>query len=306
METIKSYLDNIFKTLPQTEEVAKLKVEMLSDMEAKYQELREEGLSENEAIGKVIGEFGNIDELLEEMGIVSEKEGLTIVSLDEAREVIASSVKSNFLVGIGVSIILMGVALFLMIAELYEEVAVAILLGMIIPAVGLFIYAGFLKEKFESVETGKFALDMGTEATLKEEAKAVVAKNIVTTIIGVSLCIFSVVVFMLVEGFSGSSYVGSVSVLLSIQAIAVFVLIAFSGRKNAYDKLLKKCDFCEEKKHESKLVQAVAAFVWPLAVCIFLIWGFIFDGWRFSWIVFPVTGLLFGAFAGIINILNKK
>ena len=38
-------------------------------MEDKYNELKSEGKSENEAIGIVISEFGNIDELINELDI---------------------------------------------------------------------------------------------------------------------------------------------------------------------------------------------------------------------------------------------
>ena len=48
-----------------------LKEEILSNMEEKYRELKKQGHSENEAIGTVISEFGNIDELVRELGILS-------------------------------------------------------------------------------------------------------------------------------------------------------------------------------------------------------------------------------------------
>ena len=38
-------------------------------MEDKYTELKNEGKSENEAVGTVIAEFGNLDELAEDLGI---------------------------------------------------------------------------------------------------------------------------------------------------------------------------------------------------------------------------------------------
>ena len=41
-------------------------------MEDKYVELKAEGKSENEAIGIVISEFGNMEELIRELGIRGE------------------------------------------------------------------------------------------------------------------------------------------------------------------------------------------------------------------------------------------
>jgi amino acid permease len=69
METIRNYLETMFKNLPQTEKVLKAKSELLQMMEDKYTELINQGKSENEAIGTVIAEFGNLDELAGDLGI---------------------------------------------------------------------------------------------------------------------------------------------------------------------------------------------------------------------------------------------
>lgn len=71
METIKNYLESMFLNLPNTPEVYRAKSELLQMMEDKYTELKEEGKSENEAIGIVISEFGNLDELAADLGIAS-------------------------------------------------------------------------------------------------------------------------------------------------------------------------------------------------------------------------------------------
>lgn len=68
METIKNYLYNMFINLPDTAEIRKIKESLMSDMEEKYHELKNQGRSENEAIGIVISEFGNIEELVGELG----------------------------------------------------------------------------------------------------------------------------------------------------------------------------------------------------------------------------------------------
>lgn len=69
METIKTYIENMFLNLPSTIEVQKAKMELLCMMEDKYTELKEEGKTENEAVGIVISEFGNLDEIADSLGI---------------------------------------------------------------------------------------------------------------------------------------------------------------------------------------------------------------------------------------------
>ena len=69
METILNYLENMFSSLLQTEEVLRAKRELAAMMEDKYNELLEEGRTDNEAVGIVISEFGNLKELSAELGI---------------------------------------------------------------------------------------------------------------------------------------------------------------------------------------------------------------------------------------------
>ena len=68
METIKTYLDNVFAAYPQTNEVQNLKRDMLANMEEKYTMLRQSGKSEHEAAYSVIANFGNIQEITAELG----------------------------------------------------------------------------------------------------------------------------------------------------------------------------------------------------------------------------------------------
>ena len=69
METIRNYLNAMFAGLPDTPEVRRAYEELAAMMEDKYTELMEEGVTENEAVGTVISEFGNLDELAQTLGI---------------------------------------------------------------------------------------------------------------------------------------------------------------------------------------------------------------------------------------------
>lgn len=69
MNQIKNYVEAMFSSLPKTKEVVEMKVNIIENMEEKFKELLNEGKNENEAIGIVISQFGNIDELKKELGI---------------------------------------------------------------------------------------------------------------------------------------------------------------------------------------------------------------------------------------------
>lgn len=184
MEVIKSYLDNIFMNLPKNKEMERLKNEMYYNMEERYHELKIEGKPENEAIGIVISEFGNVNELLEEMGIDPEenKGDYTLIDVEESRKFISLKNKTSRLIGIGVGLILLGVSLLILISLLVdrnlilqtlpkntrETIPVIILLLMVIPAVVLFIYSGTKLQKFKFIEDGQFDLTSDVKYILKK------------------------------------------------------------------------------------------------------------------------------------------
>lgn len=316
MEVIKSYLDSIFMNLPKNKEMERLKNEMYYNMEERYHELKIEGKPENEAIGIVISEFGNVNELLEEMGIDPEenKGDYTLIDVEESRKFISLKNKTSRLIGIGVGLILLGVSLLILISLLVdrnlilqtlpkntrETIPVIILLLMVIPAVVLFIYSGTKLQKFKFIEDGQFDLTSDVKYILKKELDEITAKQSISIIIGVSLCIFSVVVLLAGSLFDNISEFGICPMLLII-AVAVYILITGSSTVNAYKQLLKIEDYEPKKKKNEKVIGAVAGIVWPLAVCIFLFCGFVLDLWAICWIVFPITGILFGGFAAFYN-----
>ncbi len=73
MDAIKNYLETMFSSLPDTEETRRAKAEILSMTEDKYNELIGSGMSEHEAIGKIISEFGSLDDLKESLGLTGEE-----------------------------------------------------------------------------------------------------------------------------------------------------------------------------------------------------------------------------------------
>lgn len=118
METIQTYLDNLFSAYPRTPEVLNAKAALQNHMEDKYTELKSQGKTENEAIGIVISEFGNIDELMSELNVTpitsSTDIGTVSVSREEASHYISVKKKDSLFTAIGVSAILLGVIVLML------------------------------------------------------------------------------------------------------------------------------------------------------------------------------------------------
>lgn len=313
METIYNYIENMFKTLPNNSEMEHLKSEITANMKEKYNELKSEGKSENEAIGIVISEFGNIDEIIKEFGIEEEKqvkEGFKPLTLDEINRFHNLKKRSLFIVSIGVLLCLLGVSILISLTQMIENkaiftlatdnvkdmVPVSILLIFIVFAVGLFIFAGAMMEKYKYIEKGEFSISNNTKIMVQNKIEEIKPKKTVGIIIGVSLCILSPIAIFLggiIGGEHGETY--GTSILLMIIALAVFLFINLGASDDAYKHILKEKDYSEE----DKVTGTVSGIVWPIATCIFLIWGFVFNGWGICWIVFPITGILFRMFCTV-------
>ena len=148
METIRTYLENLFAQLPETPELVRLRDDMLRTMEDKYEELKSEGKSENEAVGIVISEFGNIDELLAELDLDGADAGKTdsfgkteafareagasagepdffsggpepfCPDPEQADEIIRDKLRISRILSLGISLFLLGPALLLVVCAL--------------------------------------------------------------------------------------------------------------------------------------------------------------------------------------------
>ena len=157
MNAIKNYLDNMFRNLPNTEEVRRAKAELLQMMEDKYEELMAEGKTENEAVGIVISEFGNLDELAESLGIseaVTENpdEAKPMLSMDRVKEYLAMVSQRSILLPLGIALCIFSVA-FNILADLIpgldlDALGVSAMFLAIGGAVILFVMSGIKKKEF--------------------------------------------------------------------------------------------------------------------------------------------------------------
>jgi hypothetical protein len=356
METIKLYLETMFSPLPVTEEVTKLKSELLVSMEEKYSELKAAGKSENEAVGTVISEFGNIDELTEEMGLSRESKeedsDCIYLTRDEAMQYLAVTKRSGFWIGIGVWLIMTGVALMIIIGNLGGEASGAVNLGDAISAVGdaisevansilngdeaesmdfrgalgvfvllmfiagavpMFIVHGMKLEPYELLEQKPIRLDTSTRAEIEQQSHEYNSRFIMGIAGGVALILFAVAAFVLFGVIVSDEYRSALlSFMLFMIGLAVHMFITTGMFKGALECLLGRGEYSNLNKSVyslaskkagkmERIIGVAAAFFWPLVVAAYLLWSFITGDWHITWLIWPICGLLFGAFAGAVG-----
>lgn len=316
METIKNYLENMFASFPKTGEIEKIKNDLLATMEDKYNELKASGKTENEAIGVVISEFGNIDELVKELGInptvPAVSEDLPIITREEAETFIHDQKYFSKFIAAGVWLCIIGAASFLLVGsmattELIEALAFVPLLILVAIAVGLFIYAGIHLDKYKYMEK-EFALDYGVEDYVKMQKENFRSTFTVGIAIGVMLCIISPIFLFVISAIEDSDLFGGIAlfVLLFLVSFAVYGFIRVGMPMDAYHKLLQEEDYAREKKQSNKLISVVAAIVWPVITAAYLLWSFLTGDWHITWLIWPIAGILFGAFSAVCTIVSGE
>ena len=284
METIKNYLESMFMNLPKSVEISRAKEELMSMMEDKYNELKAEGKSENEAVGRVISEFGNLDELSEELGI---KESVNTannrvekkkVSMDMAEKLISTYAICGNNIAIGVMICICSPILLIVLsgikeAPLQDTIGITGLFIMVAVAVGLFVYNGMKLSKYEYLQKESFQLDFATDTYIRQLKDRSQSTFIIKIMTGVILCIVSVIPVVIVAEMYQSEVVESISVgiMLFVISIAVHMFVTAGMQQGSYKILLQEEEYSvNNKEGNKKLIEMIGAIYWPVIVCIYL------------------------------------
>lgn len=340
MEAIKVYVEQMFLSLPNTTELIKLKEEILQNMEDKYNELKSDGKNENEAIGTVISEFGNIDEILDEFNLkkgadfneinsTSDKPTTRIMNDEEVDDYLATNKVTCQLISTGTILCIVGAALLIFISGFFGSSAkdgasnfdflhfsignayagilgVIILLLFVCVAVTLFIISGAKSEKYNYVEKETIILSDAS----KNKIESLLSKRkdifLIKTCIGVVVCILAVIQLLLVIVLSKGNdiaTISSVSALLVMIAIAVYFFITGSSEQETYERILQKGDFAVINRNP--VLETVSTIYWCLATAIYLGISFATGGWTVSWVIWPVAGVAWAAIAAIIELITN-
>lgn len=323
METIAVYLNNMFAGLPKTAETLRLKQELLAGMEEKYLELKRAGRTENEAIGIVISEFGNIEELTAELDLHAAglEQALPTLTEHTVHDYAAARRSSGLWTGLGVVLCASGVAFLLAMdtwfdnraaeAAARDSMGVGMLLGLIgmftliAAAVGMFIHSGMKLTRFESLERG-FKLPYALKAELQHLQDLYAPTYRFSLITGVCLLVLSPSLIFAAAYVNDELAPFGVAAFLVLASVAVFLFVYYGNIQGAYTKLLEEPHIAAEKKEEERAMGVIGAIVWPLATAVFLFTGFVYHRWDVNWAIFPITGILYGMVSNVYHTLGRN
>ena len=234
------------------------------------------------------------------------------VTLTEANEYIKRSNTHRFRLACAVSLCILSPVLLIFLAGkseyggVSEETAAGVgllaLFILVASAVAIFITESVSMKRYEYLDS-YFELDYGVSGIVQEKRRAFSSAYLGSIVCGVILCILSAVPLIIAGVMDASDMilVTMLSLLLVIASLGVWLIIFASVMKECFDRLLHEGDFCIEKIKSNEAVARFSGIYWPVVTAIYLGWSFISNNWHISWVVWPVSALLFGAVASIFT-----
>lgn len=316
MEVIKNYLENMFHNLPHTPEVLRAKDELWQMMEDKYTELIAEGKTENEAVGTVISEFGNLDELKELLGIQKYIDtpqvslNQRMLTLEETKEYLADRAKQSFEIALGVFLCITSVTGPIFCDEIHapDSIGAVCLFLFVAIAVGLFVHPSILMKKWDFLETTPCAIDFSTTKYIREQKDQYRTTYAMRLTISIILYVLSVVPFIVFDELHLSFLridlegIGAVLLFLFV-GIATFIIVLTCRINNTYSYLLQMNDaqtvggnFVPNQqkniKYTNTTIESIMSVYWLTVTCIYLSISFLSFDWWITWIIWPIAAII--------------
>ncbi|MBQ3017033.1 MAG: helix-turn-helix transcriptional regulator [Clostridia bacterium] len=238
------------------------------------------------------------------------------ISLEEANAYVEHKKRSSLIIALSTFLCIISPITLIILSGVSEygslNSTTAVLLGLltlfgfVAIAVAGFVFAGYLGEPFTYL-SAPFDREYGVEGAIREKKRASRPLYIKLNVIATVLCILAALPIV-VCGILGKELltVIMVGVALFVVGIAVALYIFSGVRSGGFDRLLCEGEFAGGKREKNKLKESIDSAYWAIAVAVYFGWSFISGDWGNTWIVWPIAGVLFGAFEAIVGICNKN
>lgn len=253
-------------------------------------------------------------------GSMQDAPGARRVGMDEANEFLRIKQKTAPQIAFATLLcILSPIALFLLgvcaeqkMLPLSENAAAGIgmvvLLGIVAGACAIFISCGMKTKPYEFLEKEIIETEYGVTGMVLERKRRYEATYTRYNIAGTLICICGVMLLFVSVIFSEQEFVLVLFLCLMLVAegVGVCFFILAGITQASFQKLLQEGEYSIREKTKFPLRATVGTVYWLAATAIFLGVGFAGSGWKNSWLVWPIAGVLFPAVLAIVNMFEKK
>ena len=230
------------------------------------------------------------------------------VSMEEANQYLDMKSRGSKIVANATSLCILSPVPLIVLGKMTEDhtlvgFGLVFLLILVAIAVYLFVNYGLHESHMQHLEKESFETEYGVSGMVRERREQYESTFTRNIAIGVVLCILSVIPTIIAGVMEVEDYMSGISVglLLIIVSIGVNILIRADMIKSSYDTLLQEGEYTIEEKHLKKKTDAFSGAYWCLMVAIYLGWSFWTNNWKFTWIIWPVAGVLYAAVLGLVK-----
>ena len=243
------------------------------------------------------------------------------VTMEDANEFINLRQEASKKISLGVSLLIISPSIlifllgivegkkFLMSENMAITIGVISLIIVAAIAIALFIISGLSLEKYEFLEREYFETEYGVENMAKEMESRYQPEFVKRMVIGITLCIVSAIP-VLVVGIKDNpdpfNLFSAVALLLFIVSLGVNLIVKSSIIKETYEQLQQTGDFTVESKSKNKVLGPIIGMLWLSIVIIYFYYSFKTNNWQYSWIIFPVGGLITTLISSLASVFKSK
>ncbi len=329
MDTIKTYLDSLFASLPDNAKTQQAKTDMLANMRDYYRDLLRDGKSEEEAIGAVISAFGSLDELRADLGLPLQSDPNHAEAAADDDAITESELRhfwqsvDHFATQIALGVLLCCISVALPAYAGTSRYEVFGVIGMFLLdaiAVGLFIWAGTTYSQQKKLLNDR-PITKSAKHLAQQETAAYSRQFAAGLIVGIMICICSLIPAILSEytsHFISSDAGGALFLIIAGLGtyLILYVSINYSQLKRytyattvpnsapePHDEHTSSWSAAKHH-HNQRARQDIALFrqvYWPLILVTYFLASTLFDTWSYSWLIFVIGGVLQNVFIALIT-----
>ena len=252
------------------------------------------------------------------------------ISLDTATEYLDAIARTSRPTAGAITLFILGPALLVSLATYSEDAlyfdpmhispdamgiaGICIMMLFIAAGVGLLILQDMKLAKFKQLKEASLELQYGVEAAVRRRAESTESLRYVQQAAGVCLTILSAIPFLIASYYgTGLTFALGFFVAAILVSLGVYLLVYSGILRDGYRVLLQEGDFSHDEKSNKRDSKSAALKYRPIArayfgtiTLLYVGYSFITKDWKSSWIIWPVSALLYHIIISILNALKKR
>ena len=271
----------------------------------------------SELFGVTTDELLKDDAPLPETLPAAQEDCLHRVTMSEAEDFLAAKEKTSWRIALGAFLCIVSPVTLIVLAAQSElsstlaentaaGIGMVVLFVLVAAAAMLFISSGAVTEPFAEIKKGAFSLEPAAAASVRRRQSDYRPAYMRSNMLGTLFCILSVVPLFLGLALDSSdaTAVYMTAVLLVMVGVGVVFFIRTGVIWASFQTLLQEGEF--DPKIKRSPLNVVGTVYWLAVTAGYLAWSFATDGWRTTWIVWPVAGVLYAAIQVVCRAFAEK